>query len=571
MKKIFIFIISFLFFTACSYNKNNVQQNHSQYGNEPVKVQNPSKQIGKSDISLEKIRVNILYNDKNALVGELTKYDSEIIFENDHMSLMTVLIPVSYKDEISQLPSVNHFEIDKEIKVNPVQVVSWDKEMIRMEEAISSNFTGNGVKIAVIDSGIAPHEDLEIAGGISFVDYTNSYEDDNGHGTHVAGIIGAKNNDRGVVGVAPNAQLYAVKVLDYNGEGYVSNIAYGVRWAIDQGMDIINISAGTKSDSYLLKSMIDEAYKKNILVIVAAGNDGNETGSGDTMDYPAKYNSAIAVGAIDKNRIRAPFSSTGHALEITAPGVNILSTYLNNEYIQMSGTSMATPFISGISALLMEANPNTSAENIRRLLQSGSIDLGAVGRDPLYGYGLGQAPYYFNDIYTSWARNEILDIYKRKWMQGVSTKNFAPNLPLTRAQAAVIVQRIFNLNAIQQHSFIDVRDDFWAVNEINAVVEAGYMNGIGDGKFDPNSPLTREQFAVILDRILIKRGILNDNNPGPSPFRDVPNLHWSKNSIVRINQLGIIRGVTLTSFSPYDPLTRAQMAVMLSRGTQYLL
>ena len=210
-----------------------------------------------------------------------------------------------------------------------------------------------------------------------------------GHGTHVSGIIGAKNNGVGLVGVAPDTSLYAVKVLDSTGSGYVSDIISGIDWAITNKMDIITMSLGTKSDVAALHNAVDSAYTQGVLVVSAGGNDG---AGGDTIEYPARYSSVIAVGAVDKTNKRAYFSSTGKELEVSAPGVNIQSTYLNGQYATMSGTSMATPFVAGDLALLKQAHPTYSASQLRSLLQQKVIDLGRKGRDSSYGFGLIQAP-----------------------------------------------------------------------------------------------------------------------------------------------------------------------------------
>ncbi|NYD11757.1 minor extracellular protease Epr [Clostridium beijerinckii] len=242
---------------------------------------------------------------------------------------------------------------------------------IQAPTAWSSSYTGKGVKIGIVDTGIANHEDLSVAGGAAFTSYTTSYLDDNGHGTHVAGIIGAKNNGYGIVGVANEASLYAIKVLGNDGAGYLSDIIAGIDWCITNKMDIINLSLGSSVPSTALQQEVDKAYNQGILVVAAAGNDGTSDGSTDTVDYPAKYSSVIAVAA---------------------PGVNVLSTYLNNKYVSMSGTSMSAPFVTGDLALLKQANPGLSPNKLRAKLNENVIDLGISGKDSWYGYGLIQAP-----------------------------------------------------------------------------------------------------------------------------------------------------------------------------------
>lgn len=278
------------------------------------------------------------------------------------------------------------------------QTQDWGIVRTDAPAAWESEFTGKGVKIAIVDTGIAAHEDLVVEGGVSFVSYTSSYSDDYGHGTHVAGIIGARNNALGTVGIAPESSLYAVKVLDNNGSGYLSNVAAGIDWAITNKMNIINLSLGSSSSSTTLKKAVDSAYSKGILVVAAAGNSGTSSGSGDNVQYPARYDSVIAVAATDINDKRAYFSSTGNTVEVAAPGVDIVNTYLNNQYAKMSGTSMAAPYATGNLALIMQAYPGLSAASLRIKLRESTKDLGSAGKDTWFGYGLIQAPDQTGDV-----------------------------------------------------------------------------------------------------------------------------------------------------------------------------
>ncbi len=265
---------------------------------------------------------------------------------------------------------------------------TWDMQAINASKAWENGVTGKGVKIAVIDTGIAPHSDLNIAGGVSTVDYTSSYKDDNGHGTHVAGIIGAKRNGIGIAGVAPDAQIYAVKALDKNGNGNLQDIAEALDWAIANKMDIINMSFGTSTDSKILHDLVDKAYKSGILLVAAGGNNGNSSGTGDTVEYPAKYNSVVAVSSLNSNKNRSVFSATGPEIEVSAPGENIVSTYLNGEYAVGSGTSMAAPHVAGMLALLKQMHPNELNSQLRAEAEKEAMDLGKKGKDDWYGYGM---------------------------------------------------------------------------------------------------------------------------------------------------------------------------------------
>lgn len=288
---------------------------------------------------------------------------------------------------IEASPEIRTIELNKPV-YQAGQISSWGLTNIRSSTYKKAAITGKGVNIAVLDSGVGPHDDLNVVGGVSFVSYTTSYNDDNGHGTHVAGIIAAKDNDMGVVGVAPDANIYSVKVLNQDGQGDVTSIISGIDWSITHKMDIINLSLGTNEDSPALKEELDKAYKSGILIVAAAGNDGPLGTLKDNVEYPARYSSVIAVAATDSNNNHSSFSSMGNEVEIAAPGSNIVSTYPGNKYAEASGTSMASGFVSGYLALLKKRFPNDSIDELRSLLQRSSLDLGSKGRDPVYGYGL---------------------------------------------------------------------------------------------------------------------------------------------------------------------------------------
>jgi subtilisin family serine protease len=314
-----------------------------------------------------------------------------------HVNVATVEISEDAILELSKHASVKSVEEDSIVRLK-AQVEDWGIRATNTPAAWNSGFTGEGVKISVIDSGIAPHEDLLVAGGVSTVAYTSSYTDDQGHGTHVAGIIGARNNGFGVKGVAYESEIYAVKAFDQNGSAFISDLVEGIDWSIANDMDIINLSAGSQTESVALGSAVNRAYASGLLLVAAAGNDGAPDGLNDTVDYPARYPSVIGVGAVDGSFNRASFSSTGPDVEVAAPGVRVLSTYLNSQYAYLSGTSMATPYVAGQLALLKEAYPALGSEKLRQMLIEHTRDLGTAGRDPLFGYGFIQASSYTEPV-----------------------------------------------------------------------------------------------------------------------------------------------------------------------------
>ena len=266
--------------------------------------------------------------------------------------------------------------------------------------------TGVGVNVAVIDTGIdQDHPDLvaNLKGGVNFVSKSPTrpadpakWNDDNGHGTHVAGIIGAVDNSEGVVGMAHGVNLYGVKVLDRNGSGYLSDVISGIDWAVANGMNVINMSLGSSSDSSALHDAVDAADAAGLVVVAAAGNSGDGDGTTNEVIYPAKYSSVIAVAATASDDSTPYWSSEGAEVELAAPGVDIRSTWNDGAYNTISGTSMASPHAAGAAALVFsvatDINGNGSVnDEVRATLVATADDLGIAGRDNFYGYGLTDA------------------------------------------------------------------------------------------------------------------------------------------------------------------------------------
>ncbi len=182
--------------------------------------------------------------------------------------------------------------------------------------------------------------------------------------------------------------------------------------------------------------------------------------------------------------------------------------------------------------------------------------------------------YPFYDISNHWAVNEIISVNKSGWMKGVGNDRFAPEEAVTRAQAAIIISRALNLQPKPNNStnYTDIKEGHYAENDIKLVIQNGIMNGMTNDKFSPDAPLTREQFSMIVDRILLEKNVVQQSDgDSKSPFQDVKSERWSKPSIVRMNKLGIIQGKTATTFSPTEPLTRAEMAVMMDRANVYIV
>lgn len=277
------------------------------------------------------------------------------------------------------------------------QPAPWNINMVNAPKAWARQINGFGVKVAVIDTGIAQHNDLIVAGGTCFIPGISSFNDDNGHGTHCAGVIGARDNAIGVVGVAPSASLYAVKVLSGAGNGQLSWILAGMAWALQNKMQIVSMSLGSESapiEAY--RNAITQLTNGGVTVVCAAGNSFG--GRFDRVGAPANSHPlVVAVGAVDSNKVIANFSERGtdgspnwNGVSVVAPGVSVNSTYPfpANSYKALSGTSMACPHVAGVAALVKQKFPTFTPAQVKQKIMSTAADLGAPGYDTTYGAGL---------------------------------------------------------------------------------------------------------------------------------------------------------------------------------------
>ena len=285
------------------------------------------------------------------------------------------------------------------IKPQPAEILPWginriDAELVWPGGSTMPINTADPIRVGIIDTGIEiNHPDLKdnLKGGMSAVNYTSSYNDDNGHGTHVAGITAAADNTIGVIGVGPNIDLYAIKVLDRRGSGYLSDIIEGLDWAIANRLQVINMSLGTTYNSDSFRDAVKKVNAAGIVQVAAAGNDGK------AVNYPAAYPEVIAVTATDNANNLASWSSRGPQVDLAAPGVSIFSTYKGSTYKTLSVTSMAAPHAAGVAALVIntpvgayDANSDGiwNPSEVQEKLQDRAIDLGAPDFDNLYGHGL---------------------------------------------------------------------------------------------------------------------------------------------------------------------------------------
>ncbi|MDP2662347.1 MAG: S8 family peptidase [Dehalococcoidia bacterium] len=275
----------------------------------------------------------------------------------------------------------------------------WNLRMIRASDAWDIQVGSPGITIAVLDTGVdLVHPDLsaKILPGLNSLNPSDPPQDDNGHGSHVAGIAAAvSNNNTGIAGISWGAKILPVKVLDSFGIGTVESLALGIIWAADQGAQVMNISSGSLGLSQTLKAAVDYAHDvKGALIASSVGNDGGFGGFNPPY-YPSAFPNVMGVAATDSEDRRAQFSERGAFVVVAAPGVTIASSVLTGrgasslggDYGYMSGTSMSSPHVAGLAALVWSANRSLTNDQVATLIEMNALDLGPTGKDDFFGYG----------------------------------------------------------------------------------------------------------------------------------------------------------------------------------------
>jgi thermitase len=288
--------------------------------------------------------------------------------------------------KLSQNPNIQYAEQDfkaqaLDVPNDPDYSLQWGLPKIFAPQAWDVSHGSANTLIAIDDTGIdGSHPDLagKIVARANFT--TDPDVDNNGHGSHVAGIAAAEtNNGLGVAGVGYDTKLLSVKVLDSTGSGFYSWIANGITWSADNGAKVINLSLGGSANSQTLQNAINYAVGKGVVVVAAAGNNGNSA-----PFYPAYYSNVVSVAATDSNDKKASWSNYGPWVIMAAPGVNILSAYQGG-YAYLSGTSMATPFASGVAGLIWGLHPSWTESQVVSKLENSADKISGTGTSWKYG------------------------------------------------------------------------------------------------------------------------------------------------------------------------------------------
>jgi subtilisin family serine protease len=302
--------------------------------------------------------------------------------------------------------------------------LQWGLSRLQAED-LWQRSTGAGITVAILDTGVkSSHPDLKgkVAKGFNAITgKRGARKDNNGHGTFLAGMIAGKTNGSGVAGLAPNARILPVKVLDGEGVGDSSDIARGIIWATDNGADVINMSFGADSTNRVEAEAIDYARGAGVTLIAAAGNEGARL----TM-YPAGYPGVLGVGATDFDNKRASFSNRGPHVDVVAPGQGILSTYTKKPYFWTSGTSMSTAYTSAVAALAMSYSPGAGGEPLIQQISATARDIGATGSDADTGAGLIDPAALLEQLGAGRAPGMPRDIAATGTPEGIARLTFTP-------------------------------------------------------------------------------------------------------------------------------------------------
>lgn len=289
----------------------------------------------------------------------------------------------------------------------------WNLKMIHANEE-TETVVKDKIKVAIIDSGIDYSDDIQVAERKNFVPDEDKvsvlYEDGSGHGTSVAGIIAAKDNQVGITGINDNVELYSAKVLDRNNQAPISRVIQAIDWAVEKQVNIINMSLGVSSYSSALHEAVKRAKQNGILIVTAAGNGGK-------IEYPAAFKEAIAVGSIGPDGKVSEASSIGNMLDLVAPGEQILSTSAFEGVMASGGTSMAAPHVTGIASVLWQQDKNVSADFIKYLL---CVTAKKLGDETKYGNGIVDLQYALSHY----------DELKKQYEELKKSQNVSDNLEI---------------------------------------------------------------------------------------------------------------------------------------------
>lgn len=602
------------------------------------------------------------------------------------VKVLSAYASITEINKMKKDPNITFVSFDKNISANFPSLSNATEGMyyknknsyslIKLQEAHNSGLTGKNTAVCVIDSGIDTTNDafnqkvVTVKSFIEEPDGSVNTKDYIGHGTHVSGILVGKSKTGIFTGVAPDAQLYVAKVFNKEQKSSEESLIAAVNWCVSKKTQVINMSLSYLVDYQITSAFqysLKNAYYSGSIPVAAAGNNGLKDKRSDTIGYPARSPYVLAVASSNYLGEISSFSDRGPSLFMTAPGELIYSAYpfeldtqdskigdSQNGYAYLSGTSMATPVVSGVLALAREKYPTLSNARIINIIKSSSMDKGAPGRDHIYGCGIVQAypidaslltkatspPIFQSYSYSSgtlkinwkgpydcdlYAYNVYIDskkanssfikipsittkniqygkplriviqavddlgntsssavtiipplsrdipstiklysqtsyVIQQKWMNNFNDSTFRSSNAVTRAESAATLNRVINLSKINSTSnFHDVFKTHWAYTAISKVTNARLMYGSSTGYFAPSKSMTRAETAVLLQRLLKVKTVTTK-----SPFKDVSNYkQYGYQAIITMNHYGYLKGCSSVYFCPQKSLTRGELAGIL--------
>ncbi len=313
---------------------------------------------------------------------------------NRVLDYAAVAVPANRTDraiaELLRAPEIVAAELDRRLTLHhtpndPFYTQQWGPPAIGMPTAWDAGTGSNQIQVGVIDTGVSSHPDLDpnvCNAGANFIDPGQPPADTHGHGTHVAGTVGADiDNAQGVAGMGDSC-IVPIKVIDGHGRGSTLTLAQGIEWAADNGIEVVNMSLGSSSGTTFEERAVEYAWGKGVFLVAAAGNDTCKP-----VGFPAAYPEVIAVAALASSTTRASYSNCGPEVELSAPGSSVYSTDYRIGYSYKSGTSMASPHVAGVAGLLWDLDVSLTNAEMRCLLRDTADDLGPDGKDDGYGWG----------------------------------------------------------------------------------------------------------------------------------------------------------------------------------------
>ncbi|RNF39987.1 S8 family peptidase [Planococcus salinus] len=553
--------------------------------------------VGPSQIYAEETHTYLVYASEEQL-EEIKKQFQDVATHFEELPLVEVELNDSEKQALQQQFSSAEVYPNRQYET-AADVVSPSFGIIKSTPKETSPYTGKGVRVAVLDTGIdTDHPDLKIKGGVCTAAVCSqgvSYDDNFGHGTHVAGILAAQKNNSGIMGVAPGVDLFAIKAMNEKGAGSTAQITKGVEWAIQNDIDILNLSISISVNDRPLELMLQKAYEQGMLIVSAAGNEGSLV-EGNSITYPGKFSSVIAVGAVNANLTKEQNSSIGAELEMVAPGTQIYSTYpkeldewddRQDGYRKMTGTSMAAPHVTGVLALYQEQYPGLSNKKLRTYIQNTAKDLGLPGRDEQFGYGLLQyqkqittMPYVQaainqggiqlqvknQQLASNWSLSEgdtlIPETAPGEWELYKTAGTYSFKFAYTDQQGKKVTE-VLKLD-VKQPAFPDVTMNAWYAPHISYLYSHDMMKGYTDGTFKPRKEITRAEALTLIGRA---QGLSSKQRN--TRFTDVSFNNSASGYIQSAYEAGIIDGFPDGSFKPYQSVTRAEMAILIQNTYRF--